>query len=240
MAPPRCCVLEVGSLRAGYGAIEILRGVDLIVGAGEIVALLGSNGAGKSTLNNNISGLYRPFSGTIRFDGADIAGVASTRIVEAGLIQVPEGRRVFPNLSVRDNLELGSYRRGKPKRAQNLERVATLFPRLRERWTQPAGTLSGGEQQMLAIGRGLMGEPRLLILDEPSLGLSPLLVEEMFALIGRLNTDGLALLLVEQNVVQSLAIAHRAYVLENGRIALSGKASELAENPELRKSYLGH
>ncbi len=240
MAPQRCCVLEVGSLRAGYGAIEILRGVDLTVGAGEIVALLGSNGAGKSTLNNNISGLYRPFGGTIRFDGTDIAGVASTRIVEAGLIQVPEGRRVFPNLSVRDNLELGSYRRGKPKRAQNLERVATLFPRLRERWMQPAGTLSGGEQQMLAIGRGLMGEPRLLILDEPSLGLSPLLVEEMFTLIGRLNTDGLALLLVEQNVVQSLAIAHRAYVLENGRIALSGKASELAQNPELRKSYLGH
>ena len=162
------------------------------------------------------------------------------RIVDAGLVQVPEGRRVFPNLSVRENLELGSYRRGRAARAKNLERVLAVFPRLDERMTQLAGTLSGGEQQMLAIGRGLMSEPRLLILDEPSLGLSPLLVEEMFTLIGRLNRDGLAILLVEQNVVQSLAIAHRAYVLENGRIALSGAAAELAEHPELRKSYLGH
>jgi branched-chain amino acid transport system ATP-binding protein len=233
-------VLEIRSLRAGYGAIEVLRGVDLAVGAGEIVALLGSNGAGKSTLNNNVSGLYRPFGGTIEFDGQAIAGAPSMRIVEAGLVQVPEGRRVFPNLSVRENLELGSYRRGRAARAKNLERVLAVFPRLNERMTQLAGTLSGGEQQMLAIGRGLMSEPRLLILDEPSLGLSPLLVEEMFTLIGRLNRDGLAILLVEQNVVQSLAIAHRAYVLENGRIALSGAAAELAENPELRRSYLGH
>jgi branched-chain amino acid transport system ATP-binding protein len=233
-------VLEVAALRAGYGPIEVLRGIDLTVAAGEIVALLGSNGAGKSTLNNNISGLYRPFGGTIRFDGKDIAGTPSMQIVEAGLVQVPEGRRVFPNLTVRDNLELGSYRRGKPARAQNLERVLTTFPRLRERLRQAAGTLSGGEQQMLAIGRGLMAEPRLLILDEPSLGLSPLLVEEMFALIGRLNADGLSILLVEQNVMQSLTIAHRAYVLENGRIALQGPAAELAEHPDLRKSYLGH
>jgi branched-chain amino acid transport system ATP-binding protein len=233
-------VLEVKSLRAGYGAIEVLRGVDLAVGAGEIVALLGSNGAGKSTLNNNVCGLYRPLAGTIRFDGKEIADAPSMRIVEAGLIQVPEGRRVFPNLSVRENLELGSYRRGRSARAKNLDHVLSVFPRLKERLTQAAGTLSGGEQQMLAIGRGLMGEPRLLILDEPSLGLSPLLVEEMFALIGRLNRDGLAILLVEQNVVQSLAIAHRAYVLENGRIALSGKATDLAQDPELRKSYLGH
>jgi branched-chain amino acid transport system ATP-binding protein len=233
-------VLEVTSLRAGYGAIEVLRGVDLAVAAGEIVALLGSNGAGKSTLNNNISGLYRPFGGTIRFDGADIAGAPSMRIVEAGLVQVPEGRRVFPNLSVRENLELGSYRRGRAARANNLDRVLSIFPRLGERLVQIAGTLSGGEQQMLAIGRGLMSEPKLLILDEPSLGLSPLLVEEVFALIGRLNRHGLAILLVEQNVVQSLAIAHRAYVLENGRIALSGQAADLAQDPELRKSYLGH
>jgi len=161
-------------------------------------------------------------------------------IVEAGLVQVPEGRRVFPNLSVRDNLELGSYRRGKPNRATNLERVLATFPRLRERLAQSAGTLSGGEQQMLAIGRGLMSEPRLLILDEPSLGLSPLLVEEMFGLIDQLNRQGLAILLVEQNVVQSLAIAHRAYVLENGRIALSGSAADLARDPDLRRSYLGH
>jgi len=233
-------MLEVRALRAGYGAIEVLRGVDLAVAAGEIVALLGSNGAGKSTLNNNVSGLYRPLAGTIRFDGKDIAGTPSMRIVEAGLIQVPEGRRVFPNLSVHENLELGSYRRGRAARAKNLERVLSIFPRLKERLTQSAGTLSGGEQQMLAIGRGLMGEPRLLILDEPSLGLSPLLVEEMFALIGRLNQDGLAILLVEQNVVQSLAIAHRAYVLENGRIWLAGNAGDLAQDPELRKSYLGH
>ena len=233
-------MLEIASLRAGYGAIEVLRGVDLTVGAGEIVALLGSNGAGKSTLNNNVSGLYRPFGGTIHFDGTEITGTASMRIVEAGLVQVPEGRRVFPNLSVRDNLELGSYRRGKPNRAANLERVLGTFPRLRERLTQSAGTLSGGEQQMLAIGRGLMSEPRLLILDEPSLGLSPLLVEEMFGLIGQLNRQGLAILLVEQNVVQSLAFAHRAYVLENGRIALSGSAADLARNPDLRRSYLGH
>jgi branched-chain amino acid transport system ATP-binding protein len=233
-------MLEVRALRAGYGAIEVLRGVDLTVAAGEIVALLGSNGAGKSTLNNNISGLYRPFGGTIRFDGADIAGAPSMRIVEAGLVQVPEGRRVFPNLSVRENLELGSYRRGRAARANNIDHVLSIFPRLGERIVQTAGTLSGGEQQMLAIGRGLMSEPKLLILDEPSLGLSPILVEEMFALIGQLNRDGLAILLVEQNVVQSLAVAHRAYVLENGRIALSGKADDLAQDPELRKSYLGH
>jgi branched-chain amino acid transport system ATP-binding protein len=233
-------MLEVRALRAGYGAIEVLRGVDLAVGAGEIVALLGSNGAGKSTLNNNVCGLYRPLAGTIGFDGEEIAGVPSMRIVEAGLVQVPEGRRVFPNLSVRENLELGSYRRGRSARAKNLDHVLSIFPRLNERLAQSAGTLSGGEQQMLAIGRGLMGEPRLLILDEPSLGLSPLLVEEMFALIGRLNREGLAILLVEQNVVQSLAIAHRAYVLENGRIALSGQAADLAQDPELRKSYLGH
>ena len=240
MALPRCCVLEVRSLRAGYGAVEVLRGIDLDVGAGEIVALLGSNGAGKSTLNNNVSGLYRPFGGTIAFDGQPVAGAPSMRIVEAGLVQVPEGRRVFPNLSVRENLELGSYRRGRAARTNNLEHVLSVFPRLKERLAQLAGTLSGGEQQMLAIGRGLMSEPRLLILDEPSLGLSPLLVEEMFTLIQRLNRDGLAILLVEQNVVQSLAIAHRAYVLENGRIALSGPAADLAEHPELRKTYLGH
>jgi branched-chain amino acid transport system ATP-binding protein len=175
----------------------------------------------------------------VRFDGEEVAGLPAERIVERGLIQVPEGRRVFPNLSVRENLELGAYRRGRKARATNLARVLDTFPRLAERLTQAAGTLSGGEQQMLAIGRGLMAEPRLLILDEPSLGLSPLLVEEMFALIGRLNAGGLSVLLVEQNVVQSLAVAHRAYVMENGRIVLSGRASELADDPELRKAYLG-
>jgi branched-chain amino acid transport system ATP-binding protein len=232
-------MLEVRGLRAGYGPIEVLRGIDMDVGAGEIVALLGSNGVGKSTLNNNISGIYRPFAGRILFAGTDLTGARPEAIVAQGLVQVPEGRRVFPNLSVRENLELGSYRRGKAARAANLDRVVGIFPRLRERFTQKAGTLSGGEQQMLAIGRGLMAEPRLLILDEPSLGLSPLLVEEMFALIQRLNGDGLAILLVEQNVVQSLAIAHRAYVLESGVLAMGGAAAELAANPELRRSYLG-
>jgi len=232
-------MLEIAGLRAGYGQVEVLRGVDFEARQGEIVALLGANGAGKSTMNNNISGVYRPFGGSIRFDGQDIAGRKPSEIVAAGLIQVPEGRRVFPNLSVRETLELGSYRRARAARAANLDRVVAIFPRLKERMTQKAGTLSGGEQQMLAIGRGLMAEPRLVILDEPSLGLSPLLVEEMFALIRQINADGITVILVEQNVVQSLEIAHRAYVLENGRIALSGPAAELAERPELRKSYLG-
>ena len=232
-------MLEVSGLRAGYGSVEIVRGVDLAVQAGEIVALLGSNGVGKSTINNNISGIFRPFGGRVVFEGHDITGAPPQAIVAAGLVQVPEGRRVFPNLTVRENLELGSFRRGKPNRGANLERIVAIFPRLRERYTQRAGTLSGGEQQMLAIGRGLMAEPRLLILDEPSLGLSPLLVEEMFALIERLNREGLAILLVEQNVVQSLAIAHRCYVLENGVFAMSGDAQTLAQDPQLRRSYLG-
>lgn len=232
-------MLEVKGLYAGYGEVDVLRGIDLDVGKGEIVALLGANGVGKSTLNNNLSGLYRPKAGSIRFIEQDITGIAADRIVASGLIQVPEGRRVFPNLSVQENLELGSYRRGRVNRAANLERVYATFPRLKERVSQLAGTLSGGEQQMLAIGRGLMGEPELLILDEPSLGLSPLLVEEMFTLIGRLNAQGLSILLVEQNVVQSLAIAHRAFVLEHGRIALSGKAADLINDPGLKASYLG-
>ena len=232
-------MLEVRGLRAGYDGVEVLRGVDLTVAPGEIVALLGANGAGKSTLINNLCGLYRPVAGSVRFRGLDIAAAPADSIVAAGLIQVPEGRRVFPNLTVRENLELGSYRRGRPRRSINLERVYEVFPRLRERAAQLAGTLSGGEQQMLAIGRGLMAEPELLILDEPSLGLSPLLVEGMFELIGRLNADGLAILLVEQNVVQSLAIAHRALVLELGRVTLQGPAAEVRENGELKTAYLG-
>jgi len=232
-------MLEIRALHAGYGKVEILRGIDLEVGAGEVVAVLGGNGVGKSTLNNNISGLYRPFSGSIRFKGEDITGMDSVEVVRRGLIHVPEGRRIFPNMSVRENLELGSFVRGTARRAQNLERVVAIFPRLKERYGQFAGTLSGGEQQMLAIGRGLMSEPELLIMDEPSLGLSPLLVEEMFALIRQLNADGQSILLMEQNAVQSLAVAKRAYIIENGHVAMQGQAADMLKDPALRKNYLG-
>jgi branched-chain amino acid transport system ATP-binding protein len=232
-------MLEVAGLAAGYGALPVLRGIDFTIAEGEIVAVLGSNGVGKSTLNNVLSGLMRPSAGRISFGGEDIAGARPASIVARGLVQVPEGRRIFPNLSVRENLEIGAYRRGRPRRAANLDRVVAIFPRLGERMKQLAGTLSGGEQQMLAIGRGLMAEPLLLILDEPSLGLSPLLVEEMFALIARIRAEGLSVLLVEQNVMQSLAIADRAYVLEQGRFALSGTGAALIDDPRLRQAYLG-
>jgi branched-chain amino acid transport system ATP-binding protein len=232
-------MLEVRDLHAGYGLTRVLEGVSLHVNAGEIVAVLGSNGAGKTTLNMAISGLVKPRAGSVTFEGRDITGRPPAEIMGAGLIQVPEGRKIFPNLSVRENLELGSYRRAKPNRARNLDRVFETFPRLKERTGQAAGTLSGGEQQMLAIGRGMMAEPRLLILDEPSLGLSPLLVEEMFALIRRLHRQGLAIMLVEQNVAQSLDVADRAYVLENGRFAISGAAASVREDPELKRAYLG-
>lgn len=232
-------MLEVTGLRAGYGETEILRGMDVSIAANEIVALLGSNGVGKTTFNAALSGLIRPWAGSIEFDGADIAGAQPQAIVDAGLVQVPEGRHVFPNLSVRENLELGGYRRGRGHRKANFTRVVEIFPRLRERLAQKAGTLSGGEQQMLAIGRGMMSEPKLLILDEPSLGLSPMLVEEMFALISKLNDEGLTILLVEQNVRQSLEIANRALVMENGAISLSGLSADLIEDPQLQRSYLG-
>ena len=232
-------MLEIRQLRAGYGHVEILRGIDLDVGQGEIVAVLGSNGVGKSTLNNNISALNRPFAGSIRFQGKELVGLSSSDIVKLGVIHVPEGRRVFPNMNVRENLELGGQVRGRPRRAQNLEKVVAIFPRLKERFTQSAGTLSGGEQQMLAIGRGLMSEPELLIMDEPSLGLSPLLVEEMFALIQRMNRAGQSILLMEQNAVQTLAIAHRGYIIENGAVAMQGPAKDLARDPDLRRNYLG-
>jgi len=232
-------MLEVVGLHAGYGAVEVLRGIDLRLGAGEIVALLGANGAGKSTLNNTISGLLRPLAGMIRFDGRDITGAPSPVIVAQGLIQVPEGRRIFPNLTVRENLELGSYRRARPRRAVNIERALRLFPRLKERFGQRAGTLSGGEQQMLAIGRGLMAEPRLLILDEPSLGLAPLVVRQIFGAIRDLNRrTGLTVLLVEQNAFQALRLAHRGYVLVNGAITMTGGGAELLARPEIRAAYL--
>jgi len=229
----------VHDLRAGYGETEVLRGVDLVVDAGEIVAVLGSNGVGKSTLNRTLSGIVRPRAGSIVFDGAAIGQEKPPAIVARGLIHVPEGRRIFPNLSVRENLDLGSYARAGARRAQNRERVFTIFPRLFERRVQRAGTLSGGEQQMLAIGRGLMAEPKLLILDEPSLGLSPLLVEELFALIKRIHAEGTAILLVEQNVVQSLEVADRAYILAEGKFVISGPAAGIAADPALKRAYLG-
>jgi branched-chain amino acid transport system ATP-binding protein len=236
---PEVPMLEVRGLRAGYGQVEVLRGVDLDIAEGEIVALLGSNGVGKTTFAATLSGLVRCRGGDVRFEGRDIRNLGPGAIVDRGLIQVPEGRHIFPNLSVRENLELGAYRRGRANRAANIDKVVTTFPRLKERFEQKAGTLSGGEQQMLAIGRGMMAEPRLLILDEPSIGLSPLLVEEMFALIRRLNETGLTILLVEQNVLQSLEIATRAFVMENGEIGLSGDPAVMMNDPALRRSYLG-
>jgi branched-chain amino acid transport system ATP-binding protein len=232
-------LLSIAGLHAGYGSVEILRGVDLQIEQGEIVALLGSNGAGKSTLNNVVCSIYPTWKGSIHFDGKDLTNVHYREVVKDGLIQVPEGRKIFPNLSVLENLSLGSFTRARERRAHNLERVFTIFPKLKTRITQLAGTMSGGEQQMLAIGRGLMAEPRLLILDEPSLGLSPLLVEEMFALIKSLHQEGLAVLLVEQNVAQSLEIAQRAYVMENGAIRFSGLSADLLKSDAIRKSYLG-
>jgi branched-chain amino acid transport system ATP-binding protein len=232
-------LLSVRGLRSGYGAVEVLRGIDLEIAPGEIVALLGSNGAGKTTFNQSLSALIPPRAGTIRFDGRDITRAHYREVVRLGLIHVPEGRRIFPNLSVLENLELGSFARARANRGANLQRVFDIFPRLKERTAQVAGTMSGGEQQMLAIGRGLMGEPRLLILDEPSLGLSPLLVEELFGLVARLHAQGLAILLVEQNVAQSLEIAQRAYVMENGAIQFSGSSAELLATDRLRQAYLG-
>jgi branched-chain amino acid transport system ATP-binding protein len=235
----RKVLLDVQQLRSGYGHVEVLRGVDLQVAEGELVALLGSNGAGKTTFNHTVCGLVRTWSGAVRFDGEDLTRAHARRVVQSGLIQVPEGRKVFPNLSVAENLELGSFARGRARRAQNLERMFDLFPRLRERRGQLAGTLSGGEQQMLAISRGLMAEPKLLILDEPSLGLSPLLVEEMFELIVRIRQEKIAVLLVEQNVAQALELADQAYVLENGSIRFQGTPQDLLATDALRQAYLG-
>jgi branched-chain amino acid transport system ATP-binding protein len=231
-------LLRVEGLEVRYGGVQALRGVGLEVEAGAIVALLGSNGAGKSTLLRAISGLVRPSAGRVRLEGVDVTGRPPEAIVRLGCSQVPEGRRVFGNLSVLENLQMGGYpRRG--REAESLERVFALFPRLRERLAQPAGTLSGGEQQMLAIGRALMAAPSLLLLDEPSLGLSPLLVQRIFAIVREINRQGTTVLLVEQNARQALRLAGRAYVLETGSLALSGPAAELARDPRVREAYLG-
>lgn len=232
-------LLTVRNLVAGYRDLAVLRGVDLDVAPKIIVAVLGANGVGKTTLNKVLSGLLKPTSGEIRFCGERIDGKTPAEIVAAGLIHVPEGRKLYPDMSVRENLELGAYRRGRRERARALERVLATFPRLAERLAQRAETLSGGEQQMTAIGRGLMGEPRLLVLDEPSLGLAPRLVDDLFALIKRLNQEGMTILIVEQNVVQSLEIADRGYVMEHGAFALAGTGAELAKHSGLAKAYLG-
>ncbi len=233
-------LLDVRDLDFAYGDVQVLRGVSLNVNPGEIVTLVGSNGAGKTTTLRNISRLLRPRAGTVVFDGHDLTLLASHQVVELGVVQVPEGRRVFPEMTVLENLRMGGYvKTARAEREKNLERGLTLFPRLRERVAQLAGTLSGGEQQMLAIARGLMARPRLLVLDEPSLGLSPLLVRTIFDTIVQINAQGISVLLVEQNVYQSLRIAARGYVLETGRIALSGTGSDLLSNDQVKAAFLG-
>ncbi len=233
-------LLKLDSVVAGYGQIMAIKGISLEVDEGDIVALIGSNGAGKSTTLNTISGLIRPRSGTIMFDGVDVARVPAHKIVEAGVSQVPEGRGIFARLTVLENLEMGAYRRGGDvDLEEDLDRVYTLFPRLKERLSQRGGSLSGGEQQMLAIGRGLMARPRLMLLDEPSMGLSPILTEVIFQTIVDINRQGTTLLLVEQNAQLALAIANRASVLESGQIVLQGSAAELRDDPQVRAVYLG-
>ena len=233
-------MLRLEGLRAAYGPVEALRGIDLEVRAGELVCLLGANGAGKSSALRAISGLVRPTAGRILLDGRDIAGLEPAAVLAAGVAHCPEGRRVFPYLTVEENLDMGAYvRRDRAGIAGDLERVCAHFPILGERRRQPAGTLSGGEQQMLAIGRALMSRPRLLILDEPSLGLAPIMVKTIFDAIRRINGDGTTVLLVEQNLAQSLRLSHRGYVLETGRIVLEGSGAELLANPHTRKAFLG-
>ena len=233
-------MLSVQGLDVYYGAVHALKGVDVRADAGEIVTLIGANGAGKTTLLRTISGLVPPRAGRIEFEGRDITKVPAHEIVGLGISQSPEGRLVFANLSVADNLELGAYRRkDKPGIAEDRERVFHLFPRLLERRRQSAGTLSGGEQQMLAIGRALMSRPRLLLLDEPSLGLAPLLVREIFRTIRDINARGVTILLVEQNAHMALTVAGRGYVLETGRVVLEDRAASLLQNAEVKKAYLG-
>jgi branched-chain amino acid transport system ATP-binding protein len=231
-------LLLVDGLQVRYGAIRALQGIRLEVWPAEIVTLIGANGAGKSTLLRAISGLVRPADGTIHFDGRNVTALRPEQLVACGISHVPEGRRIFANLTVRENLQMGAYLR-RADEAAGLERVFGLFPRLRERLAQPGGTLSGGEQQMLAIGRALMAQPRLLLLDEPSLGLAPLLVKQIFGIVREINAQGTTVVLVEQNARQALRVARRAYVLETGQLALEGSAETLARDPRVRAAYLG-
>jgi branched-chain amino acid transport system ATP-binding protein len=236
MAP----ILELKDVHAYYGNIHALSGVSLNVEPGEIVTLIGANGAGKSTTLKTISGLLRPRSGEIWFDGQRIDGLRADAVVSLGICQSPEGRRVFPRMSVQENLEMGAFQRKKgPDVTADFDRVFSLFPRLLERRTQLAGTLSGGEQQMLAIGRALMAHPKLLLLDEPSMGLAPILVEQIFKIIGDINAEGTTVLLVEQNALMALGLAKRGYILQTGEIVLTADSAQLADNPEVKKAYLG-
>jgi branched-chain amino acid transport system ATP-binding protein len=233
-------LLEVRRLNFAYDDLQVLWDVDLRVEQGEIVSVIGANGAGKSTLLKNISRTLRASSGAIEFDGRDLLREAAHDVVELGVVQVPEARRIFPEMSVLENLQLGSYsKRSRADRAKNLERVFGMFPKLQQRSSQLGGTLSGGEQQMLAIGRGLMANPRLLLLDEPSIGLAPVMVKSIFETITEINRQGITIVLLEQNVYQSLRISNRAYVVELGRIVLSGTGPELADNEHVKKAFLG-
>ena len=233
-------MLKVSEIDVYYGDMQALRNVSLDVNQGEVVSVIGSNGAGKSTLLKTVSGMLRPRSGSITLNGSEISQAPTSKIVESGISHVPEGRQIFPTMTVLENLEMGAqFPRTRKVRRETIEQVFTYFPRLKERLEQKAGTLSGGEQQMLAMGRGLMSLPTLMMLDEPSLGLAPVLVSTIFEIIEQINRQGTAILLIEQNVFHSLKISDRGYVLENGEIALSGTGQELLENPHIRKTYLG-
>jgi branched-chain amino acid transport system ATP-binding protein len=233
-------MLKVENINVSYDTIQVLHDLSFHVDEGEIVTLIGANGAGKTTTMHTVSGLIRAKSGTVSFQGKDITHVPADRIVQLGLSQVPEGRRIFANMTVMENLDMGAFgERSRTRKAENLQQVFRSFPRLLERRNQSAGTLSGGEQQMLAIGRALMAHPKLLLLDEPSMGLSPLLVKEIFSIIKEISRSGTTVLLVEQNARMALSIANRAYVLETGRVVASGDAKELSESEEVRKAYLG-
>jgi branched-chain amino acid transport system ATP-binding protein len=233
-------ILKVDKLTVHYGAIQALRGISFEVEQGEIITLIGSNGAGKTTTLHGISNIIKKTAGAVFFDGRDITSISPDRIVASGLVQVPEGRRIFANLTVRDNLEMGAYtRRDRIGIRQDMENVFGIFPRLKERIRQIAGTLSGGEQQMLAMGRALMAKPRLLLMDEPSMGLAPILVDEIFSIIRRINEGGTTILLVEQNAFKALGIAGRAYILETGQIVKTGPAAELMKDDSVKAAYLG-